>query len=46
MSHTILLVQPGVKQDTRTYTDFESINECLEVGGGGGEAGHQDLHRL
>ena len=31
MSHTILLVQPGVKLDTRTYTDFETISECLEV---------------
>ena len=29
--HTILLVQPGVELDTRTYTDFESTNECLEV---------------
>ena len=31
MSHTILLVQPGVAQNTRTYTDFETINDCLEV---------------
>ena len=31
MSHTILLVQPGIKLDTRTYTDFETISECLEV---------------
>jgi len=30
MSHTILLVQPGVAQNTRTYTDFETINDCLE----------------
>jgi hypothetical protein len=30
MGHTILLVQPGVKLDTRTYTDFEAVNECLE----------------
>jgi hypothetical protein len=31
MAHTILLVQPGVKIDTRTYTDYESVNECMEV---------------
>jgi hypothetical protein len=31
MAHTILLVQPGVKLDTRTYTDYESVNECMEV---------------
>uniref|UniRef100_T1J5Y2 Enhancer of rudimentary homolog n=1 Tax=Strigamia maritima TaxID=126957 RepID=T1J5Y2_STRMM len=30
MSHTILLVQPGVKPDTRTYSDYESVNECME----------------
>ena len=29
--HTILLVQPGVQQDTRTYTDFDNVNACLEV---------------
>ncbi|KAH6925169.1 hypothetical protein HPB50_001410 [Hyalomma asiaticum] len=28
-SHTILLVQPG-KPETRTYTDYESVNECME----------------
>ena len=30
MSHTILLVQPGVKPETRTYSDYESVNECME----------------
>jgi len=28
--HTILLVQPGAQQDTRTYTDFDNVNACLE----------------
>merc|ERR1711976_949420 len=30
MSHTILLVQPGRKPEGRTYSDYESVNECLE----------------
>ncbi|KAK6191491.1 hypothetical protein SNE40_003166 [Patella caerulea] len=30
MSHTILLVQPHSRPDTRTYSDYESLNECLE----------------
>ncbi|CAG9862181.1 unnamed protein product [Phyllotreta striolata] len=30
MAHTILLVQPGSNPETRTYTDYESFNECLE----------------
>lgn len=30
MSHTILLVQPGVRPETRTYSDYESVNECME----------------
>ncbi|XP_025105019.1 enhancer of rudimentary homolog [Pomacea canaliculata] len=30
MSHTILLVQPNTRPDTRTYSDYESLNECLE----------------
>ncbi|XP_011421062.1 enhancer of rudimentary homolog [Crassostrea angulata] len=30
MSHTILLVQPNPRPDTRTYSDYESLNECLE----------------
>ncbi|XP_013380708.1 enhancer of rudimentary homolog [Lingula anatina] len=30
MSHTILLIQPTKKPDSRTYSDYESINECLE----------------
>lgn len=29
-SHTILLVQPNSRPDTRTYSDYESLNECLE----------------
>ena len=31
MAHTILLVQPGIKPETRTYSDYESVNECMEV---------------
>ena len=30
MAHTILLVQPGIKPETRTYSDYESVNECME----------------
>uniref|UniRef100_D3TNV4 Enhancer of rudimentary homolog n=1 Tax=Glossina morsitans morsitans TaxID=37546 RepID=D3TNV4_GLOMM len=30
MSHTILLVQPGNRPETRTYSDYESVNECME----------------
>lgn len=30
MSHTILLVQPGARPETRTYSDYESVNECME----------------
>ena len=30
MSHTILLLQPGIKPETRTYSDYESVNECME----------------
>ncbi|XP_073971086.1 enhancer of rudimentary isoform X3 [Rhodnius prolixus] len=30
MSHTIMLIQPGPKPETRTYSDYESINECME----------------
>jgi len=30
MSHTILLIQPANKPDSRTYSDYESLNECLE----------------
>lgn len=30
MSHTILLVQPGTRPETRTYSDYESVNECME----------------
>lgn len=30
MSHTILLVQPAARPETRTYSDYESVNECME----------------
>jgi len=30
MSHTILLVQSKNKPDSRTYSDYESLNEALE----------------
>lgn len=30
MSHTILLVQPGSRPETRTYSDYDSVNECME----------------
>ncbi|KAG7166160.1 Enhancer of rudimentary-like [Homarus americanus] len=30
MAHTILLVQPGPKPETRTFSDYESVNECME----------------
>ncbi|XP_019697463.1 enhancer of rudimentary homolog isoform X1 [Harpegnathos saltator] len=30
ISHTILLVQPGHRPETRTYSDYESVNECME----------------
>jgi len=30
MSHTILLVQPQSRPESRTYSDYESVNECLE----------------
>ncbi|XP_076033863.1 enhancer of rudimentary [Oratosquilla oratoria] len=30
LSHTILLVQSGIKPETRTYSDYESVNECME----------------
>lgn len=29
-AHTILLVQPGNNPETRTYSDYESVNECME----------------
>lgn len=29
-SHTILLIQPGNKPETRTYSDYESVNDCME----------------
>lgn len=30
MSHTILLVQPSLRPESRTYSDYESVNECME----------------
>lgn len=30
MPHTYLLIQPGSDPDTRSYSDFESLNECLD----------------
>jgi len=30
MSHTILLLQSTDKLDSRTYSDYESIDECLD----------------
>uniref|UniRef100_A0A1B0FLL3 Enhancer of rudimentary homolog n=1 Tax=Glossina morsitans morsitans TaxID=37546 RepID=A0A1B0FLL3_GLOMM len=30
MSHIILLVQPDNRPETRTYSDYESVNECME----------------
>ena len=30
MAHTILLLQANSKPDGRTYSDYESVNECME----------------
>ena len=30
MSHTILLVQSNARPQSRTYVDYESVEECLE----------------
>ncbi|XP_021360404.1 enhancer of rudimentary homolog isoform X2 [Mizuhopecten yessoensis] len=30
MAHSILLVQATGKPETRTYSDYESVNECME----------------
>ncbi|XP_065564998.1 enhancer of rudimentary homolog [Artemia franciscana] len=30
MSHTILLIQSSLKPESRTYSDFESVNDCME----------------
>lgn len=30
MSHTILLIQPGAQPGTRTYSDYQSVNECID----------------
>ncbi|PSN49134.1 Enhancer of rudimentary [Blattella germanica] len=29
-AHTILLFQPRPTLESRTYSDYESVNECLE----------------
>ena len=29
-THTILLVQPSKKPEGRTYSDYESVNDCME----------------
>ncbi|KAL5463340.1 hypothetical protein EMCRGX_G032232 [Ephydatia muelleri] len=41
MPHTILLIQPTRGHDTRTYTDYESAQECLE-----GNSYHIQIRRL
>lgn len=30
MSHTILLVQASAKPESRTYSDYETVNDCLD----------------
>ena len=30
MSHTILLIQPTARADSRTWSDYETTSECLE----------------
>lgn len=30
MAHTILLIQAAGQLSSRTYSDFESVNECME----------------
>lgn len=32
MAHTILLVQPTPRPESRTWSDYESINDCMEGG--------------
>ena len=29
-AHTILLVQPKASQDSKTYSDYETVKDCLE----------------
>ena len=31
MSHTILLIQPTSKSESRTYTHYETKDECMEA---------------
>ncbi|XP_067005029.1 enhancer of rudimentary homolog [Anabrus simplex] len=30
MSHTILLIQTGLGADTKTYSHYDTLNECIE----------------
>uniref|UniRef100_A0A915I6B5 Enhancer of rudimentary homolog n=1 Tax=Romanomermis culicivorax TaxID=13658 RepID=A0A915I6B5_ROMCU len=30
MSHTILLVQPTSRADSRTWSDYEAVSDCME----------------
>lgn len=30
MSHTILLVQPTTRPESRTWSDYETVNDCME----------------
>lgn len=30
MSHTIVLIQPNSKAESRTYSDYETVNEAIE----------------
>ncbi|CAH1263179.1 enhancer of rudimentary homolog [Branchiostoma floridae] len=30
MAHTILLVQPTGRPESRTYSDYETVTECME----------------
>lgn len=30
MSHTIVLIQPNSKAESRTYSDYETVNEAME----------------
>ncbi|XP_034101086.1 enhancer of rudimentary homolog [Drosophila albomicans] len=31
MSHTILLIHPKPSSSTRTYSEYDSVKECLEA---------------
>lgn len=30
MAHSILLIQPSPNSESRTYSDYESVNDCME----------------